>query len=122
MSLDMTTKETTLFDKALDGKNFSWEEPVLDESGGSLDAEMPDLAAQPTSFEEEVHAPLNDNSGLPVSEPSMSGKEDPNDDEKPMGKPDEDISAEGSEVIGRDHLRQSSNRIPKDGTFVRLYH
>ena len=35
MSWDITTREKGLFEKAADAENLSWEEPVLDESGGS---------------------------------------------------------------------------------------
>ena len=45
MSWDISTKEKALFGKALDGEDLSSEEPMLDESGGSLDTEMPDTAA-----------------------------------------------------------------------------
>ena len=46
MSWDITTKEKTLFENALDEENLLWEEPVLDKSGEYLDAEMPDIAAE----------------------------------------------------------------------------
>ena len=45
MSWDISTKEKALFEKVLDGEDLSWEEPMLDESGGSPDTEMPDMAA-----------------------------------------------------------------------------
>ena len=37
MSWDITTKDKALFEKALDGENLSWEEPMLDDSSASLD-------------------------------------------------------------------------------------
>ena len=46
MSWDISTKEKAFFQKALDGDDLSWEEPMLDESGDSLDTEMPDMAAE----------------------------------------------------------------------------
>ena len=59
MSWDITTKEKVWFEKTLDGEDHSWEEPMLDESGGSLDTEMPDMAAeQPTIEGETVHPRL----------------------------------------------------------------
>ena len=51
MSWDITTKDKAWFEKALDGENLSWEEPMLDESGGSLDTEIPDMAAEPPILE-----------------------------------------------------------------------
>ena len=55
MSLDITTKKRkALFESALDKKNLSWEEPLLDDSGDFLDAEMPRTAVKSPNLEEEV--------------------------------------------------------------------
>ena len=42
MSWDITTKQKTLFESALDEESLSWEEPLLDDSGDFPDAEMTD--------------------------------------------------------------------------------
>ena len=69
MGWDISTKETALFEKARDGEDLSWEEPMLDESGGSLDTEMPDMAAEPPNLEGEDSPPeTDDDDGSPVSE------------------------------------------------------
>ena len=86
MSWDITTKEKTLFEHALDEENLSWEEPLLDGSGEFHDAEEPDIAAEPPNLEEEINAP--------VSERSVAENEDPNEEERRVEEPD--IMAEGS--------------------------
>ena len=69
MSCDITTKEKALFEKALDGEDLSWEEPMLDESCGSLDTKMPDMAAEPPALEGENSPPVIDgDDGFPISE------------------------------------------------------
>ena len=57
MSWDITTKEKTLFEIALDGENLSWEEPMLDESGAFLDAEMPDTVSETADSRRRAHFP-----------------------------------------------------------------
>ena len=72
MSWDITTTEKALFEKALGGEDLSWEEPMLDESGGSLDTEMPDMAAEPPTLEGEDSPPvIDDDDGSPVSEATI---------------------------------------------------
>ena len=50
MSWDISTKEKALFEKALDGKEISWEETMPDAYCGSVDTEMPGTAAQPPTY------------------------------------------------------------------------
>ena len=76
MSWDMTTKEKTLFESALEKENLSWEELLLDESVEFPDAEMPDTLVGSPNLEEEVNSPVNDDGDLPVSEPPVSENED----------------------------------------------
>ena len=79
MSWDIVMKEKALFEKALDGENLSCEEPVLDESGGSVDTEMPDMAAEPPNNLEEDNPPvMNEDDGPRVSESPVAGDENPN--------------------------------------------
>ena len=60
VSWNITTKEKALFEKALDGEDFPWEEPMLDESRGSLHTEMPDMAAEPPTLQGEGSPPVID--------------------------------------------------------------
>ena len=60
MSWDITTKEKALFEKALDGENLSWEEPLLDDSGDYPETGEPDIAARPPNLEEEANSPMNE--------------------------------------------------------------
>ena len=56
MRWNVSRKKKALSEKVLDGEDFSWEEPMLDESAGSLETEMPDVAAEPATLEgETVH-------------------------------------------------------------------
>ena len=69
MSWDISTKEKALFEQALDGEDLPWEELMLDESGGSLDTEMPDMAAEPTTPDgEDSPSVIDDDDGSHVSE------------------------------------------------------
>ena len=94
-----------MFEHALDEENFSWGEPVLDESGEFLDAVMPDTAAEQPNFEGEINTSVNDDTDALVSEPSVAENDDPNEDERRVEEPD--IMAEGSRDIDHDQLRQS---------------
>ena len=58
-------KEIALFEKALDGENLSWEEPLL-KSGDYPETEKPDIAARPPNLEEEVNSPMNEDDGSPL--------------------------------------------------------
>ena len=71
-----------MFENALEQVNLSLEEPVLDETGEFLDAEMPDIEAEPPNLEGEAKSPVNDDNDAPVSEPPVAENEDPNDEEK----------------------------------------
>ena len=75
---------------------------MLHESHEFLDTEPPDLAAEQTSLE--VNSLVNHDNDTPVSEPSAPGNGDPDDDDRPTEKSDEDILAEAYEVVDRDHL------------------
>ena len=61
-------------------------------------------AAEPTSLEEEVNFPVIDDSDSLVSEPRGPENEDPDDEEMPTAKLDEDIPSEGSEAINFDRV------------------
>ena len=79
----MQLKQKPFFGKALDGEDLSWEEPVLDESCGSLHTEMPDMAAEPPTREGEDSPPVIDgDDGSPVSEAPIDEDEDPNEGER----------------------------------------
>ena len=81
MSWDITTKEKTLLESALDKENLSWEEPLLDDSGDFPDPEMPGTVVKSPNLEEEVNSPVNDDGDLPVSEPPVTENEDHNEEE-----------------------------------------
>ena len=98
MSWVITTNEKALFEKALDGENLSWEELMLDESGGSLDTEMPGMAAEPPTLEGEDSPPvIDDDDGSHVSEAPIHEDEDPSEGERPAEEPD--LVTEGSREI-----------------------
>ena len=59
---------------------------MLDESGGSLDTEMPDMAAQPPALEGEDSRPMIDD-GSPVFEALIDEDEDPNEGERQVEEP-----------------------------------
>ena len=104
MSWDITTKEKALFEKVLDGEDLSWEEPMHDDSGGSLDTEMPDTAAEPPTLEGEDSPPVIDgDDGSPASDAPIDEDEDPNDGERQAGEPD--LVTEASREIESDQLR-----------------
>ena len=52
MSWDITTKEKSLFESALDEENLSWEEPTFDDSGNFLDTKRADTAVKSPNLEE----------------------------------------------------------------------
>ena len=87
MSWDISTKENALFEKALDGENLSWEEPIPNKSGGSPDAEMPDLAAEQPTLEGEDSPPVFGDVA-PVSEAPINEDEDLNEGERQVEEPD----------------------------------
>ena len=89
-----------LMEKTFRGKN-----PVLDESGEFLDAEVPDIVAEPPDLEGEIDTPVNDDNDAPVSEPSVAESEDPNEEDRRGKEPD--FVAEGSRDSEPDQLRQS---------------
>ena len=100
MSWDITTKEKTLFDNALEEEHLSWKQPMLDEPGEWIDAEMPDTVAEPPHLEGGINTPVNDDNDAPVFEPPVAEDKDPNDEEQRLKVPD--IVAEGSRDIERD--------------------
>ena len=101
MSWDISTKEEALFDKAVD----AWEEPMLDECGGSLDTKMPDMAAELPTLEEEDSPPvIDDDDGSPVSEALNDEDKDPNEGERQVEEPDR--VTEESREIESDQLRR----------------
>ena len=62
---------------------------MLDESGGSLDTEMPNTAAEPPTLEGEDSPPvIDDDDGSPVSEAPIAEDEDPNEGERQVEEPD----------------------------------
>ena len=104
MSWDISTKEKALFEKALDGEDLSWEEPMLDKSGGSLDTEMPDMAAERATLEGEDSLPVIDgDDGSPVSEAPIDEDEDPAGGETQVEEPD--LVTEEPREIESDQLR-----------------
>ena len=105
MSWDITTKKKALFEKALDGENLPWEEPMLDRSGGSLDTEMPDMAAEPPTLEGDDSPPvIDDDDGSPVSEAPIDEDEDPNEGERQVMS--QIFVTEESREIESDQLRR----------------
>ena len=92
MSWDITTKEKALFEKALDGEDLSWEEPMLDESAGSLQTEMPDMAAEPPTLEGKDSPSVIDVSEAPIDE-----DEDPKDGVQHAEEPDL-VTEDSSEI------------------------
>ena len=89
MRWDITTKEKALFEKALQKDDLSWEEPLIDESGGSLDTEMPDMAAELPTLEREDSPPvIDDDDGSLVSEAPIYEDEDPNEGQRQVEEPD----------------------------------
>ena len=86
-------------------KTFRVKNPVLDKSGECLDAEVPDIVAEPPDLEGEIDTPVNDDNDGPVSEPSVAENEDPNEEDRRGKEPD--FVAEGSRDSEPDQLRQS---------------
>ena len=69
MSWDITTKEKTLFENALDEENFFlWEENLLDVSVEFLGTEMPHTAVEPSNLPRDQSI-VNDDDDSPISEP-----------------------------------------------------
>ena len=54
-----------MFENALDEESLPWEEPVLDELGEFLDAEVPDIVAEPPNLEGEINTLVNDGNDAP---------------------------------------------------------
>ena len=105
MSWDISAKEKALFEKALNGEDSSWEEPMLDESGRSLDTEMPDMAAEPPTLQGEDSPPvIDDDDGSAVSETSIDEDEDANEGERQVNEPD--LVTEESREMESDQLRR----------------
>ena len=102
-SWDISTKEKALLEKALDGEDLSWEENMLDESGGSLDAEIPDMAAEPPARKGEDSPPVvDDDGGSHVSTAPIDEDEDPNEGERQVKEPD--LATEESREIESDQF------------------
>ena len=100
-----------MFEKALDGEDVSWEEPMLDESGGSLDAEMPDMAAEPPTLGGEDRPPVvEDDDGSLVLEAPIDEDEEPNEGEGQAEAPD--FMTEESREIECDQLRRRLTTKP----------
>ena len=77
---------------------------MLDESGGSLDTEMPDMEAEPPTLEGEYSLTvIDDDNGSPVSEAPIDEDEDLNDGERQVEEPD--FVTEESREIERNQLR-----------------
>ena len=94
-----------MFEKALNGEHLSWEEPVPDESGGSRDIELPDMAAEsPTLVRGDNPPVIDDDDGSPVPEPPIDEDEDPNEGERQVEEPD--LVTEESREIERNQLRR----------------
>ena len=104
MSWDITTKQKTLFESALDEESPSWEEPLLDDSGDCPDAEMTDTAVKSPSLEEEVNFFVNDDDDVPVSEPPITENEDHSENEPHVEE--SDPVTEKSRGIVHDQLRR----------------
>ena len=116
MSWDISTKEKALFEKAFDGEVLSWEEPTLDESGGSLDKEMSDMAAEPSTLEGEGSPPvIDDDDGSPVSEAPID-----EDDEGERHVEEPDPVPEESREIERDQLRRRRLTTKQSGKLGRV--
>ena len=78
---------------------------MTDESGGSLDTEMPGMAAQPPTLEGEDSPPVtDDDDGSPVSEAPIDEDEDPSEGERQVEEPD--LVTEESREIEGDQLRR----------------
>ena len=79
---------------------------MLDESGGSLDIEMPDMAAEPPTLVEGEDSPpvIDDDDGSPVSEAPIDKDEDLNEGERQVEEPD--LVTEESREIEIDQLRR----------------
>ena len=81
---------------------------MLDESGESIDVEMPDLAAEPPTHEGEESPPVfGDDDGSLVSEAPVDEDEDPNEGERHVEEPDR-VTEEPREIQS-DQLRRRLN-------------
>ena len=78
---------------------------MVDESCGSLDTEMPDMAAEPPTLEEEDSPPvIDDDDGSPVSEAPIGEDEDVNERERQVEEPD--LVTKDPREIESDQLRR----------------
>ena len=102
-------KEKALFESALDNKDLSGKEPLLDETGEFLNAEMPDTVAEPPILEKEVNSPMNDDDDPLFSELSVAENEDHSEDETPAVERDP-ITEESRDVL-REPLRLPQRRL-----------
>ena len=81
---------------------------MLDESGGSVDAEMPHLAAEPPTLEGEDSPPVfGGDDGSPVSEAPIDEDDDPKEGERQVEEPDR-VTEEYREIQS-DQFRRRRN-------------